>query len=756
MTVALRIAVVLSVLFSWVVPVVAQSATPASLDRCNVVWTSPSKDASGAMPIGNGEVGLNVWVEESGDLLFYLARTDSWSECGRLLKLGRIRVSLSPNPFAGAKAFRQELVLRDGQIVITAGDATLRVFVDADAPVVYVTGESATPRTVTAKLENWRTAKRILKGEELESCWTMRGAPASVEVSESADVTVPSTLNTVEWYHRNTYSVVPWTLKHQGIESLVPLVHDPLLNRTFGGQMFGKGLVADGTAGLKSAKPTTQFALSVVAHTAQTASVADWHRDAAGIAAKADAADAARRTAEWWGRFWNRSWVAVGGGDPAQTSHLTQAYTLQRWMTACAGRGAYPIKFNGSIFTVDPKASGGPNCNADWRRWGDCYWWQNTRIPYFAMLARGDGDELASLFRLFRDARPLCKARAKLYYDADGVYFPETMTIFGGYSNCDYGWDRKGHKPSEVLCPWWQYAWQQGLELTALMLDYYEHTGDAKFLQDELIPTAHDVLSYYDTRFRRDAASKLVIRPTQAVETYWYDVVNDTPSLAGLHDVLGRLLAIDADRTPAGEREFWKRMQAATPALPVRTEGGKTSLLPAEKFNPKRDNCENPELYAIWPFQRFGVGHPELATGVETFRRRIEKASFGWQYDGQCAAILGMTDDVKRILLGKIGNANRHHRFPVMWGPNYDWLPDQDHGNNIMLTVQHALLTAAGGEIYVLPAWPKEWDVSFKLHAPRQTTVECVYRGGKLETLNVTPSTRRKDVRLPAWLSEPR
>ena len=32
---------------------------------------------------------------------------------------------------------------------------------------------------------------------------------------------------------------------------------------------------------------------------------------------------------------------------------MTCGYTLQRWMNACAGRGNYPIKFNGTIFTVD-------------------------------------------------------------------------------------------------------------------------------------------------------------------------------------------------------------------------------------------------------------------------------------------------------------------------------------------------------------------------------------------------------------------
>ena len=46
------------------------------------------------------------------------------------------------------------------------------------------------------------------------------------------------------------------------------------------------------------------------------------------------------------------------------------------------------------------------------------------------------------------------------------------------------------------------------------------------------------------------------------------------------------------------------------------------------------------------------------------------------------------------------------------------------------------------------PAWPKDWDVSFKLHAPKHTTVECEYRDGKITKLSVTPETRRKDVEI--------
>ena len=48
--------------------------------------------------------------------------------------------------------------------------------------------------------------------------------------------------------------------------------------------------------------------------------------------------------------------------------------------------------------------------------------------------------------------------------------------------------------------------------------------------------------------------------------------------------------------------------------------------------------------------------------------------------------------------------------------------------------------------IRLLPAWPKEWDVDFKLHAPCRTVVEGSVRGGEVRELKVTPESRRKDV----------
>ena len=115
------------------------------LDAYNVVWESQSKNSSESMPLGGGDIGCNVWVE-NGELLFYFQRSGSLSENGEYLKLGRIRIKLSPNPFEHSSLFRQVLILKDGFIRIKVespgNDALIKTEIDLwlefANPVIHV------------------------------------------------------------------------------------------------------------------------------------------------------------------------------------------------------------------------------------------------------------------------------------------------------------------------------------------------------------------------------------------------------------------------------------------------------------------------------------------------------------------------------------------------------------------------------------------------------------------------------------------
>ena len=173
-----------------------------------------------------------------------------------------------------------------------------------------------------------------------------------------------------------------------------------------------------------------------------------------------------------------------------------------------------------------------------------------------------------------------------------------------------------------------------------------------------------------------------------------------------------------------------------------------SALAPAEKFDQKR-NIENPELYAVFPFRLVALGRPDVDQAVAALNHRWDRGHSGWRQDDLFMAYLGLTDEVRKAIVSRARRHDRDSRFPAFWGPNYDWTPDQCHGGVLCTTLQSMLLQTDGKRIFLMPAWPKDWDADFKLHAPYQTVLEGRVRDGKVVDLKVTPADRRADVVLP-------
>jgi hypothetical protein len=428
-----------------------------------------------------------------------------------------------------------------------------------------------------------------------------------------------------------------------------------------------------------------------------------------------------------------------------EAAWVSQMYHLQRFITACAGRGAYPVKFNGSLFTAPP---GPTEKDPDYRRWGPGYWWQNTRLPYISLCASGDFDEMAPLFRMYAaQLLPLCKYRTRLYLNHEGAYYPECIMFWGAVFSETYGWtpfEQRADKLQES--GWHKWEWVGGLELCWMMLDYYEHTLDRAFLQGTTLPFAREILTFFEQHYPTNAQGKLVMHPSQALETWWH-CTNAMPELAGCIAVSERLLTLPTDLAPVAEREHWQRLRAKLPPIPLREVQGKKALAPAEFFANK-PNIENPELYPVFPFRLFAFNRPNADWALAALEHRWDRGHAGWRQDDIFMAYLGLAEDARKGLASRARHHDPGERFPAFWGPNYDWTPDQDHGGVLMKAFQSMLLQTDGRRIFLLPAWPKEWNVEFKLHAPQRTVVEGVYREGRMKSLRVTPSTRKADVQI--------
>jgi hypothetical protein len=737
-----------------------------SVNRYTVTWETPSANASGSMPIGNGEVGANVWMEADGSLLFYLSRTDSWAENGDLYKLGRVRVTFYPFLKGDNVKFSQKLNLAEGKIEFKIRDGRdsilLQFLTDIDAPIAYLQGESSYPLHVAISSEIWRTQTRMLPVAERHH--GIGQSPYDSLALEYADI-VKDADDRIIVFHRNAHSLYyPATIRLEDMATPEVIAADPYLNRTFGYEIVATGSTADDGAArsagyghderfvkmgptiLETAKPVRSFCVKAAAVTRQTQTAEEWEAEAGQALRDAPCfALAERRTSEWWTEHWNRSYLEIETPDNATGEKLTQAYLLQDWMTACGGRGNYPIKFNGSIYTVDPGFTDTRlPYSPDYRRWGPDYWWQNTRLMYHPMLKSGEFEVMQVLFRHYFALLPMLKRNAEVLYGAQGAIIPETSTIFGTFNGDDYGWNRSGMKTGEVDCKYIRDIWNPGLELAAMMADYYRYTNDSRFARDTLVPFANEILRYFETRFPRNEKGVMFIAPSHAIETYWTDVVNDLPNVSGLHYVVGSLLALPVECSSAEDRTHWKQLERLIPPIPQQVIDGKKVFVPAERKDEKRTNQENPELYVVFPFSLCNVSSSDRQEGIDTYNCRLERYTFGWTQDGQEAAILGLTEEARKNVLAKISNSNPSHRFPAYWGPNFDWAPDQTHGGNLMTTLQDMVLQSYEKGDYVLPAFPKEWNVRFKLFSFGRNLVTGWYRDGKWVE---KPKSQRNDGR---------
>lgn len=775
------------------------------LDSYNVKWNTPGRTDRSSMPLGNGEVAINVWVEQDGDLQFYIARTDALTELDRNVKLGKIRVRLSPNPFLKGNSFHQELHLRDGNMEIHAGEGEkkicLRIFVDAESPTIYVTGEFASAIKVSLSYETWRTEARPSGSDSPLS------ERSTYNISESADI-VTNEREKVLFYHRNGETCIPAHAALQGLMEHLDCIPDTLTNRTFGGIIRMPGAVTTDLGQLETVNEVTNFELMITTHSAQVLHPEDWIRALEDIHSEIPEALAAlSRTAKWWNDYWQQSWIFVEGDVPASAqvdpkiqdmnkepfqdvttapSAVTSAYVLTKWMSACSSRGEFPIMFNGSLFTVMP---GGdqhysidkfdnfpevfttmpteePNLefNPDERAWTHMNLWQNVRLSYHSMLARGETEMMQVLFRYYRRFWDLNRVRAHLYSQAEGQFNTEINTSFGLMPGWVFGLDREDlpvgvsanrHGGAVDISP--------GLELIKMMLDYYEFTSDEVFLRDELLPYAKDLCRYIETRFTERKDGTMVISPIHAVETYW-DTTNSMPVVAGMHAVLDGILALPEEKV--SDYKYFDAIRKMTPELPAQTVQGKKLLAPASEFETKRQNVELPEMYAVHPFELYGLNKPDISVAIDSLHYVLEiseayrpyimgrgpmngtyYASYsGWQQIGMNAALLGLTEEAQTVLENNCQLTNPGFRFPAMWGPIYDCVPDTDHGANILSTLQLMAYQIKNDKIWILPAWPKNWDVSFKFHAPGQTIVECEYRDGMIVKLDVFPEERREDL----------
>ncbi len=748
-------------------------AQSTELKLCDLTWNSQSKNSSESMPCGGGDIGLNVWCENN-EIYFYISKSGTFDENNTFLKLGRVRIKLSPNPFTDSN-FKQQLSLQDGSVIINGKNGNLsthvKLWVDVYRPVIHIEINSDQPVKAEADYESWRYRDRESHGQENnQGSWKWDNAVQVKTIKDS----IGFANNAVQFYHQNKdTSVFDATVSEEGLESVKSQLFNPLHNLIFGGMLTGEGMRPAGTYTgkyqntdfegwiLQSDKAKTKQELEVDLNTTYAKSSKLWQErlDSVNHDAKANRSSALKATQNWWKQFWERSYIFI---DPDNTNpdntawQVGRNYQLFRYMLGCNAFGKYPTKFNGGLFTFDPVyVNPSFNFTPDFRNWGGGLMTaQNQRLVYWPMLKNGDFELMEPQFDFYLHSLHNAELRSKIYWGHEGAAFTEQIENFGLPNMAEYGLKRPvGFEKGVEYNAWLEYTWDTVLEFCQMMMET-QHYTDADIKQ--YVPFIESCLTFFNEHYQYlakqrgiktfDGDGHLILFPGSGAETYKM-AYNSTSTIAGLQTVLKTLLQLPPQYLTAEERAKWETMLKRLPPLNFREFYGHKTISPAQSWQ-RINNVETMQLYPVFPWGIYGVGKPDLDVAINTWKYDTLAIKFrsgmGWKQDNIFAARMGLTKEAADLTTYKLKDSGR--RFPAFWGPGFDWTPDHNWGGSGMIGLQEMLMQVDDKKIYLFPAWPKDWNVHFKLHAPYNTTVEATVKDGKVTSLIVLPKERAKDV----------
>lgn len=718
------------------------------ITKYHIRWDSQSKNSGESMPCGGYDTGANVWVENN-EVLFYIDRSGSFDENNQMLKQGRFRVSFDRNPFD--EHFSQELLLQEGYVRINGKQLELRIWFDTSKPICHIDIQSETEIGVKIEYETWRFKERILPPKE-------RMAAASYVSYPGEVITYPDQIiqdaRSLTFYHqnRNDRLLFDFLVDLQHLSGIKHQLMNPQKDLIFGGKLFGESLIYSGCktgtyAGVEYqgyaflSDPCKDHSFKIAFHTQQAPSRKEW-MDQLNELCRAAEEDrtASEHSRDWWATFWERSFIDI---NPTTDEHnigfqLARNYALFRYMLGCNAYGDYPTKFNGGLFTTDACYSVGAEHEGktpDFRAWGGgSFTAQNQRLVYWPMLKSGDFDLMAPQFDFYNRLLKNAELRTFEYWGHRGCSFTEQVENMGLPIGWNWGFPEtddlnhlrpKNFDRTEMRSAWIRYEYITQVEFAYMIIKYYRYTGNdiAKY-----IPFIESCVTFFFEHYEQihrqnavnpyDENGKLVIFPSTALETY-KDALNPTDVISGLKAIVTELSSLD--EYVDGKR--YKEMYDRIPDYRIEVKDGAECIAPAH-FWTQIINSELPQLYPVFPYELEGIGRGELDRAIHTWRTAPEgqKHYVSWHQDGIFTARLGLVEEATKINIKKLQNSGR--RFPAFWGPGHDWVPDHNWGGSGMIGLQDMLVQQRDETIYVFPAWPKEWDVRFKLHLSGQTVVE--------------------------------
>ena len=733
-------------------------------------YTEPTIRSEEGMPVGNGRMGSLVWTTpfalkfqinrvdvfavDSSTASFPRADSDYASVCGYV----DINVVSSGDDVFSGSGFSQHLSAYDGLVTVKGQGVTARVlgWPKSDVMAVEIDDQRANPEPISIDLRMLRYQMQgffrqhyKLRQEHAVMVQTANHFAKSRLDIRDGRILLTQEFREVDFYDSSAIAI--------GIE----------------GRKSKARYLNESTVQLVAAPGKGKFTVLI-----SSAASFDEQQDTGGLALAAlqpaaakDFGALASETAQWWHDFWAKGFVAMTSTD-RQADFVGSNYIYFLYLMNASSRGAYPPRFGGMLWYT----------TGDYRRWGSQYWHANTDAYYRDLMSSGHLELSDPFFSLYFNMYDACALAARQQWGSQGIWIPE-ITFFNGPERIPDHLVQEFQdlflvrKPYEQRSPEFQAYVEtksrhnsrynflndgtyvhgrlivptkgQGIfghcthflsgavGVASQFWQRYEFTGDREWLSDKAYPMIKGVAEFYRNfpNVQKGEDGKYHIHHVNRIESDWDS--SDTPSELGAMRTIfpmairaSEILGVDAELRPQ-----WKdiadnlaspapgsgrrgNFDATNPERAAQAQKAKAARRPANA-NANANRPQGPRPFGSFVYGGEGAIEP-LGSETELKSRFLGFNRLGSWIDAE----------------GTGGAQIFRNRLRLREGPG---AIDAEHIGGLSFGIHQSLLasTTSGNlekvELRVFPAWPKDWDVHFRLLARGAFGVTAAQKGGQIQ-----------------------
>lgn len=747
----------------------------ALVSQADLIYEAPAQRPVDGQPIGNGRMGTLVWTSPEAvhfqinrNDVFAVNRNHAGSQFGPADYCGgcaSVVVEVGGRPFAAGQAFKQRLSLYDAEAHIAGAAVNVRCFVAShtDMLVLEIDDQRVKPQPIRLTLSMWR-APEVVQGNHA----------ARYRFSESNDAA--TVVQTFDEKDHHCTSAVAVRIGDEGTE--VQRVDER-----------SRSLIAPARRGKRIIFIASAASLS--GEGGRTGLPTRLDTDGSGdpsynAIALLDAVE--KRSYDqlltehlpWWHKFWARTFVHLTSEDGAAESAQRVRYRHLYYM-ASSSRGLLPPKWNALLFATA----------GDQRQWGSQFWVWTTEMLYFPLSKADAIDLMDPYFDMYVRQLPNCEKAARQRWGSRGAYFPET-TAFDGPTVLpddvaaefqDVLLGRKKHtelshradamcrfdshlraatRPREDRYTWISHVASSGSELAVQAWWRYRYTGDTEWLRTHAYPLLRGTVEFYRYLVKKGKDGRYHLSGTNAHEDFWgvEDGIMDLAAIRGTVPLAIRaaeILDVDVDLR-ATWKEFLDKLapypMGSDPRAKALTGGVLAEDVWAAGYLGDVNGQHNPEdvwLNPVFPFEDWTLETRDAAVD-KIVQKTLDLAP-------RHASVLrgaGLGTAIRTPIA--VSRAGRGTDLPAVLSSYYaafsplpngmslfegPTAPSVEHLGLLTTTLQDALVQSVSprpGEpeiIRVFPAWPNEWQASFRLLVRGGFLVSSATREGKVDLVEI-------------------